>query len=159
MTDLATQGAALVAPLFVATSPAERREAILGFQSELDKQPQCAPPLRHHFAPGTYAREIFLRAGTVIVGKIHRHAHINVVSAGKCLVFTDEGPQHVEAGETWGSKAGTKRIVFVIEDTLWTTVHENPTNSTDVEWLESQLIAPAFDQLFYEGGALAPKLQ
>jgi hypothetical protein len=163
MTDLTTseeQGAALVAPLYAATSPAERRAAIMAFQAQLDEQPQVEPPLRHHFAPGVYGREIFMAAPLVIVGKIHQHAHLNTVSKGRCIVFTPEdGPELIEAGDTWVSKPATKRIVFILEDVLWTTTHANPTDARDLEWLESQLIAPAFDHLFYEAGALTPKLQ
>lgn len=159
LTSQDDEGAALVGPLYAATSAAERRAAILEFQAKLDKAPQCEPPLRHHFAPGLYAREMFLCAPTVIVGKIHRHEHVNTVSKGRCLVFTEDGPQMIEAGDTFISKLGTKRIVFVLEDVLWTTTHANPTDSRDIAWLEDQLIAPAYDHLFYEAGAATPKLQ
>jgi hypothetical protein len=39
-----------------------------------------------------YAREILLPAETFIVGKIHKHAHLNIVTRGRCTVVTEFGP-------------------------------------------------------------------
>ena len=69
-----------------------RREAILRLQDAivyggLDVGP-AACPVQHHFAPGAYGREMTLPAGLVVVGKIHKHAHINVISKGRLQVFT-----------------------------------------------------------------------
>lgn len=136
--------------LFEAKTPAERRDAICALEAASREHPQVQPPLRHHFAPGLYAREIFMEAGLCVVGKIHKHAHMNTVSKGKCIVYTEDGQELLEAGDTWTSKPGTKRAVFVIEDVLWTTTHANPTDARDTDWLESQLIAPSFDTLIYE---------
>lgn len=136
--------------LFEAKTPAARRDAICALERASLVHPQVVPPLRHHFAPGLYAREIFMETGLCVVGKIHKHSHVNTVSKGKCIVYTEDGQQLLEAGDTWVSKAGTKRAVFVIEDVLWTTTHANPTDSRDTDWLESQLIAPSFDALIYE---------
>ena len=43
--------------------------------------------LTHHFTPKdekygccTYAREMFIPKGTLIIGKIHRHQHLNFIS-------------------------------------------------------------------------------
>ena len=65
-----------------------RRVAILRLQDAivyggLDVGP-AACPVQHHFAPGAYGREMTLPAGLVVVGKIHKHAHINVISKGAC---------------------------------------------------------------------------
>jgi quercetin dioxygenase-like cupin family protein len=144
-----------------AKTPAERRAAIVALEEASRRagaeQPnlQAHCPLREHWAPGQYAREIFMPAGACIVGKIHRHAHVNIVSKGRAVVFTEhEGKQVIEAGDTWVSKPGTKRTVLVLEDMLWTTVHANPTDSKDSAWLESQLIAPSFDALEAPGDAV-----
>lgn len=139
-----------VAALLAAPTPAERRAALVALEQESRKHPQVDPPLRHHFAPGLYAREIFMHAGLVVVGKIHWHAHVNTVSKGACIVVTEDGLQRLEAGDTWVSKAGTKRAVFVEQDVLWTTVHANPDNCRDLGVLEARLIAPSFDDLFID---------
>lgn len=141
-----------LAVLKEAKTPIERRNAIVALQSAMAAVTTHAhesPPLREHFAPGLYAREIFMRAGLCVIGKIHRHAHMNTVSKGKCVVYTEDGEKFLEAGDTWVSEPGTKRIVLCLEDVLWTTTHANPTNSRDSVWLESQLIAPSFEALEY----------
>lgn len=100
---------------------------------------------RHHFAPGQYAREIELPADSLVVGKIHRHAHINVVSKGHCLVATEDGVTEIIAPCTFVSKPGTKRAVLALEDTVWTTVHV--TEETDLARIEAAIIAPDYAAL------------
>ena len=96
-------------------------------------------PVRHHFAPGSYGREIFLPARTVIVGKIHRHSHLNVLSAGKVIVLTERGLEELVAPCTFVSPEGTRRVVYTVEDAVWTTVHV--TNETDLAVIERDIIA------------------
>lgn len=108
-------------------------------------------PVKHHFAPGLYAREILIPAGFVIVGKIHRHAHINTISKGRVVVATEFGTQELVAPCTFVSQPGTKRAVVAQEDTIWTTYH--PTEETDLAKIEAHVIAPTFEA--YEQGLLA----
>lgn len=133
-----------------AKTPAERRHAICALEAAalaLPVEAREVAPLRHHFAPGQYAREIFLPKGTLTGGRIHRHAHVNVISKGRCLVYTEFGTDLLEAGDTFVSEPGTKRVVLVLDDVLWTTVHANPTNSRDIAWLEEQVIAPSYEAI------------
>jgi hypothetical protein len=119
------------------------QDVMLGMESALDKF-----PVTHHFAPGVYAREMFLPADHTIIGKIHRHAHINIISKGRVKVSTEEGSEEIDATEhpiTFTSLAGTKRAVYVIEDTIWTTIHV--TNETDLEKIEEEIIAESYDDL------------
>ena len=53
-----------------------------------------SPPLKHWLAPGIYAREIHLPGGTVVVGKIHRHRHLNIISQGSVTCYTEFGLEH-----------------------------------------------------------------
>jgi hypothetical protein len=102
-------------------------------------------PLKHHFAPGLYAREIFIPAGTVIVGKIHKHAHVNTISKGRVVVATEFGMETLTAPHSFVSLPGTKRAVLAEEDTIWTTYH--PTDETDLDKIEDHVIAPTFEAL------------
>lgn len=101
--------------------------------------------LTHHFAPGVYAREMFLPAGHTIVGKIHKHAHINIVSKGRVILSTEEGSKELKAPCVFTSYAGTKRAVYIKEDTIWITIHV--TDKTDLKEIETELIAHSFDDL------------
>lgn len=100
-------------------------------------------PLKHHFAPGLYAREIFIPAGILIIGKIHRHSHVNTISKGKVVVATEFGLEELTAPHSFVSQPGVKRSVLALEDTIWTTYH--PTDETDLDKIEEYVIAPSFE--------------
>lgn len=104
-------------------------------------------PLDHQFAPGTYARTIFMPAGHLVIGKIHRQACVNIMSKGKATVWTEHGERLIEAPSVWVSQPGTQRVVLNHEDVVWTTVHENPDNITDLEVLETQVILPDYSTI------------
>jgi hypothetical protein len=90
-------------------------------------------------------------AGTVIVGKIHKHAHLNILSQGTVCVMTEtEGDRQLTGPLTMVSPPGTKRAVYAVTDAVWTTIHL--TNSTDLEEIEAEVIAPTFED--YERFAL-----
>ena len=106
--------------------------------------PQVDFPLRHTFTSGIYCREIFIPKGSVIVGKIHRHDHINFISRGDVTVLTKDGLKRIKGPCTMVSSAGTKRAVYAHEDTVWTTIHANPTNETDLAKIEAFTIAKTY---------------
>jgi hypothetical protein len=128
--------------------PGPSRETILRFEDALRGLPQTNCPLKHTFAPGMYAREIFLPADTFIVGKIHKHAHLNIITRGRCTVVTEFGRKEIDASNgpvTFTSDAGAKRALYVHEDTIWTTIHA--VQSTDLAEIEREIIAPDYPEL------------
>ena len=127
-----------------------RREAILRLQDAIISEGRdvgpASCPVKHHFAPGSYGREMTLPAGLVVVGKIHKHAHINVISKGRVQVFTEqEGVLELAAPCTFVSSPSTKRVVYVLEETVWTTVHV--TDKTDLAEIEREVIATDFKEV------------
>ncbi len=132
--------------LIAAVGPS--RETILRFEAELKKHEGVDLPLKHTFAPGTYAREIFLPKGVIVVGKIHKHAHLNIISRGHVVVVTEFGLKEIDAREapvTFTSDAGSKRALYCYEDTIWTTIHT--VHSTDLAEIEREIIAPDYPEL------------
>ncbi len=128
--------------------PGPSRDTILAFQNHLAQFEQRECPLKHTFAPGTYIREILLPADTLIVGKIHKHAHGNIVVRGRCTVVTEFGRKTVDATNgpvTFVSEAGAKRALYVHEETVWITIHQ--TNLTDLAAIEREIIAPTYEEL------------
>lgn len=105
--------------------------------------------LEHFHAPGLYARQILLPKDSLVVGKIHRHAHVNTISKGRVWVATEFGLSEMIAPCTFISQPGTKRVVLAQEDTIWTTYH--PTEETDLAKIEAHVIAPTFEALALEG--------
>lgn len=102
-------------------------------------------PLQHSFIDGVYVRTIFIPAGTVIVGKIHKHSHANILSQGEVSVMTEEGGlQRLKGPLTMTSPAGCKRAVYAHTDTTWTTIHR--TDETDLEKIEDWVIAKTYEE-------------
>ena len=114
-------------------------------------------PLKHSFSDGIYVREIFIPKDMLLTGKIHKHSHPNFLLKGEVEVFTEFGGiEKLIAPQSIISKAGTKRVVKTITDTIWITVHANPTNTQDLEKLEKIIIAESYEE--YENHLLYPKL-
>ena len=111
--------------------------------------------LTHYFTPKddkygchAYAREMLIPKGTLIIGKIHKHQHLNFISKGKVTVFTEFGQKHLIAPCTFVSEIGLKRAVYAEEDTLWTTVHLTEFGKEDdLAQIENEVIAPSYDEL------------
>ncbi len=101
--------------------------------------------ITHHFAPGVYAREMWMPAGCLITGKIHMTEHLNILSQGKVSVSNQGDSITMEAPYTFVSPVGTKRAIYAHEDSTWTTIHV--TELTDPEEIEKEIIANTFEEL------------
>lgn len=130
-------------------STRERIDALEdGIRKEL-KPVDC--PVVHRFSKGVYAREMFIPAGTVVTGKIHKHENLNILSKGSLSILMEDGStQRVQAPYTVVSPPGTRRCAFAHEDSVWTTVLG--TDSRDVDEIEAAFVAQTPDefQLFCE---------
>lgn len=115
--------------------------------------PDCT--LTHYFTPKdekygchAYAREMFIPKGTLIIGKIHRHQHLNFISKGRVTVSTEFGKKELVAPCTFVSEVGLKRAVYAEEDTLWTTVHLTAHGAEDkLPEIENEVIAPTYGDM------------
>lgn len=95
--------------------------------------------LEHHFCDGLYSRTIFLPKGSLLVGHIHKNSCINVISKGRIMTYSIDG-KHVHTGHcVMPGQAGVKRAGVALEDTIWTTIHLNPDNETDLDKLKTNL--------------------
>lgn len=96
--------------------------------------------LEHHFADGIYGRELFVPAGSLITGKIHRHCTLNVLVQGDITVTTPEGLRRIQAPAVFVSPPGTKKVGFAHTDVRWLNVH--PTKLKDLASIEAKFIVP-----------------
>lgn len=107
----------------------------------LASAPAVDLPVEHRFTPGLYIRTIHMPAGTLLTSKIHRTEHPYVVTRGRVSVYIpDRGVEHLEAGHMGITQAGTRRLLYIHEDTVWTTFHPNPDDVEDLEVIEERLI-------------------
>lgn len=94
---------------------------------ELSMLEKCEPVhclTTHKFTDGMYIREIFMPAGSLITSKIHKTEHPYIVSYGKVAVSIDAQEwDEITAPYTGITKPGTRRVLFIIEDCIWTTFH------------------------------------
>jgi hypothetical protein len=96
-------------------------------------------PVTHRFEPGVYIREIFMPAGSFVIGHEHLTKHQNVILCGRAEV-TAGGPKQTIVGPcVFESAAGVRKTLLVLEDMRWMTLHPNPTNERDIERLEDSL--------------------
>jgi hypothetical protein len=116
------------------------RAKIYALQASMGDLPEVECPLSHVFAPGACARTIQIPAGTTVVGKIHKHRHLNILSQGIVSVITEGGGmEHLSGPIVIVSEPGTKRALYAHTDLVWTVVHV--TDETDLEKLEKEVIA------------------
>ena len=105
-------------------------------------------PLVHRFTDGMYIREIFMPKGSLITSKIHLTEHPFTISKGSALVCIDGNDwQLFEAPYTGVTKTGTRRVLYITEDCVWTTYHLNSDNQQDVNKIEERIIEKHTNEL------------
>lgn len=124
------------------------RDRVERLESILEKSPQAECPVRSHFAPGVYVREMTVPAGVIATGAVHRTEHLTIV-VGHCHLTTDEGVKELVGFHIIHSKPGAKRAIYAIAETKVSTIH--PTEETDLDKLCEQLTESTRAELL--GGA------
>ena len=71
--------------------------------------------------------------------------HPFFILEGETSVLTEEGVQHIKAPYFGMTQAGTKRVLYTHEKTVWITVQT--TEETDMEAIEKDVMAPNFNDL------------
>ena len=111
-------------------------------QAAMLEQPQVEAPVRNTFAGGCYAREVFIPKGSVVIGKLHLTEHINIFLKGDLTFLTTDGPQRLKAPALFASPAGTKKLAYANEDSIWVNVHQAVTD--DPEAIVNALTVPTY---------------
>ena len=83
----------------------------------LDELPPAVEELQHVHTPGIYGRKWSAKAGTIWVTRIHKVEHQFVVLKGRVSVWVDGKEVIYEAGYNGITKPGTRRILYLWEDT------------------------------------------
>jgi len=128
------------------------RVGMKALETEMRKLPDvkfndnCAP-LKHTFGTGLYIREITMPKGMLLISKLHKTTHPYFITKGDVSVLTEKGVVRIKAPYSGITHAGTKRVLYMHAETVWTTVHANPTNTQDLGMIESQVIAKNYREL------------
>lgn len=125
------------------------RKSILEIEERMLSVPdeqKVALETSHHFADKVYVRTVFMKAGSLITGRIHKLEHVVIVSQGSASIICEErGSQFIKSPMVFISKPTVKRLLFIHEDMVFSTVHQNPDNLRDLDELEKQLILPDYE--------------
>lgn len=121
----------------------ELEDAIRGLE-QIDFEPLT----KHYFADGVYLRELLIPAGVVVTGKIHRSRHLTIICSGTVRITTENGVEEFTGPAVFVSEPGMKKAAFAITDTV--VMNPHPTESTDLEEIEKEFIAPSFEALEQE---------
>jgi len=103
-------------------------------------------PLKHTFADGIYVREMKMERGGLVIGKIHKHEHVWFLLSGEIEVATETGTERYIAPCYVVAPSGTKRVLRAMEDSVFVNIHANPTNTRDIDELESNYICNSFSE-------------
>lgn len=130
----------------------EMRTLIMGLEAVILAMPEHMTAedfdTKHHFTPGIYMRELFIPKGTVLTGKIHKTEHLNILSQGALTVWTEDGMKTLKASTVIKSQPGMKRVGLAHEDSVWITVHHNPSDEQELTKVEDRLFASTFEEVF-----------
>lgn len=135
-----------VIPSIPAHIPLVSREGILAmedalrqaFDSDETGEWEESFPCVHRFSLGIYCREIHIPKGHIIIGKLHKFEHLNVISQGHVTCLTEFGIEEYHAPHTFVSRPGIKRVVYAHEDTIWAGFF--PAETTNPDDVETKII-------------------
>ena len=116
-------------------------------------------PLKHHWTPKDpdygchqYAREMFMPKGMVVVGAIHKKAHLTFLMKGTMTVVSEDGGKRTLIGPlTFVSPGGVKRIFHVEEDSTLVCVHLTATSGeSNLDDIWDEVISPTYGAIGLE---------
>ena len=140
--------------LFVSKVPSAEEIAsasdIERLEYQLAQMPDGYFPTEHLFLPGMYVRKLFMPAGSLGTGVKHKTEHPFAIISGKLRVMDQTGVTEYEAPYIGVTKIGTKRVLYIHEDTTWVNFHVNPENITDPDEMMEYLTYPNENPLFYK---------
>jgi hypothetical protein len=115
---------------------------------QMAQMPDGFFPTDHLFLPGIYIRKIFMPAGSMLTSMKHKTNHAFVITSGKLRVMDQYSELEYEAPFVGVTEAGTKRVLYIHEDTTWLCFHANPENITDPDEMVEYLTYPNENPLF-----------
>lgn len=96
-------------------------------------------PVTHSFVPGFYVRTIFMPKGTILASRIHAHRNPFWITKGVVEVQANGVTETLRAPHIGITEPGTRRLLYIHEDCVWTTFHANPDDERRIEVLERML--------------------
>lgn len=130
-----------------ATSQSEKlsvRDKVFAIEKEMKKHEQVELKTEHFFSPGIYTRILYIPKGCMLTGKIHKQPILNIMTKGDISVLIGDEVKRIIAPFVVVSPAGSKKIGYAHEDTIWMGCHG--TDEMDVKKIEEIFIAQDFQE-------------
>lgn len=101
------------------------------------KLPQIKNDVYHSFTEGKYTRSLKMPKGSLVFGKRHKLACLNILAKGTIILYDEHTSTTMEAPYVFQGKINDKKAVYNLEDSIWMNVYD--TNETNIEKLEEML--------------------
>lgn len=95
-------------------------------------------PVSNVLVDGVLARTVKIPKGHIIVGEKHKDESISFLISGELKVHYNGAVTHLKAPAMIVSKANTRKVAYVLEDVVWTSIHR--TDKTNLKDIEEDLI-------------------
>ena len=115
------------------------REKVNTLEELMRQQEQVELKTEHFFSPGIYTRILHIPKGCLLTGKIHKQPILNIMTKGDISVLIGDEFKRIVAPFVIVSPAGSKKIGYAHEDTIWMGCHG--TDEQDVKKIEEYFIA------------------
>lgn len=89
-------------------------------------------------ADGVLARTVLMPKGEIVVGEIHKYESINILVKGELKVWVNGEVKHLKAPYMIKSNANTRKVAYILEDTVWTSIHR--VTSENLKDIEEEII-------------------
>jgi len=103
-------------------------------------------PLKHTFTDGIYIRQMSMKKDSAVIGKIHKNPHVWFLLSGCLSVASETSSEDYNAPCYVEAPAGSKRVIYAHEDSIWVNVYPNPTNTRDLKELEEMIIVKNYKE-------------
>ena len=87
-----------------------------------------------------------MKKDSVVVGAIHNHLHVWFLLTGHITVATEDNIEDYIAPCYVTSTPGVKRVIYANEESIFVNVHKNPTNTQDLDELESEIVSKNYEE-------------
>lgn len=87
----------------------------------------------HFFGKNLYLRELSMKRGTAIAGRVHKYDHVFILMKGRLSIWSETGRQVLKAPAIFECKAGVQRVGYVHEDVVCMTAHGTVDQDRDPE--------------------------
>jgi hypothetical protein len=118
---------------------------ILRIENEIRQMPQVGMPVTHYQIDGVYVRSLFIPAGTILTGKIHKHENIAILAQGTIRICNGTDSKVISAPYVLVDEPGIKRLGYAETDVTFITVHKVKPGQP-LEGIEQELAVDTYEE-------------